>query len=229
MFWFKKSLFSLMAVLLLVGGITLNAGAQTPAQQPAQVPEDAQEEIDPAENRAGYINFITGSLQSGEMDKWRGTQPRKTAEDIVEYLGVFNMWAFACEDGPKFELNAQESKIFNDFKTKAKAVQTEALPKLRDAFGPVLRSQISEYDMTARTVGQGYKTVEFIGPMFADKAAVQEFHEMVKMSLVWLRFEKANYKATKDGKVESSVPVITLNDGDMVIWLEGSSNYRMVK
>lgn len=206
---FDKSL-CLLAVLIMCGML---CGGRAMAQD--QQPQGP----DPAENRAAFLNFLQGSLESGFMDEWRGKRPMKTMNDVGEYLSTFNLWAYACQDAPKFDLTENETKLLRDFRRKAESVQAEAFPKLRDNFGPVLRQQISQVEVTARTIGDGFKNVEFAGQAFNAAANIDQFHEQVKIVLFQLRFVKADYKLTFKSGVLRSVPVGTFKDTDMIVWL----------
>lgn len=186
-----------------------------------------QATVDPAENRAAFLSFVQGSLESGFMDEWRGQRPMKTMEDVGEYLSTFNLWAFACQDAPKFNLTAEETKLLAAFRQKAEAVQAAAFPKLRDAFGPILRKQIAQVQVSAITIGQDFKTVQFTGQPFSSAANIDEFHGQVQVVLYQLRFEKADYKADKSGAVLKSVPISTLKDKNLVVWV-GDLKYELV-
>ena len=216
-----------LAALTICGFIFCGgARAQNQAADPPPPPE--QGTVDPAENRAAFLNFVQGSLESGFMDEWRGQRPMKTMEDVGEYLSTFNLWAFACQDAPKFDLTADEAKLLAAFRQKAEAVQAEAFPKLRDAFGPILRKQIAQVQVSAITIGQGFKTVQFTGQPFSAAANIDEFHSQVQVVLYQLRFEKAEYKTAKNTAVLKTVSISSLGDKDMVVWVD-DLKYELIK
>lgn len=213
---------------LMFCGLIFCGGAFAQNQTADQSPPQEQAAIDSAENRAAFLNFVQGSLESGFMDEWRGRRPMKTMEDVGEYLSTFNLWAFACQDAPKFNLNADEAKLFAAFRQKAEAVQTEAFSKLRDSFGPILRKQIAQVQVSAITIGQNFRTVQFTGQPFAAAANIDEFHEQVKVVLFQLRFEKAEYKVAKNSTVLKTVPISTFKDKDLVVW-EDDFKYELIQ
>lgn len=212
----------IMCCIMVFGGTAL---AQNQNQQPAA--QSQEQPPDPAENRAAFLNFLQGSLESGFMDEWRGKRPMKTMNDVGEYLSTFNLWAYACQDAPKFDLNADEAKLLAAFRKKAESVQAEAFPKLRDNFGPVLRQQIAQAEVTARTVGDGFKNVDFAGQPFSVAANIDQFYEQVKIVLFQLRFAKADYKLTFKTGVLKSITVGNLKDTDMIVWVNDMEYERI--
>lgn len=193
-----------------------------------QMPAAEQPGIDPAANRAAFLDFVQGSLESGFMDEWRGQRPMQSMEDVGEYLSIFNLWAYAYQDGTGFNLNTDEAKLLAAFRQKAEVVQAEAFPKLRDAFGPILRKQIAQLEISAVTSGQGFKTVRFSGRPFSVADNIDDFHAEVKVVLFQLRFEKAEYKADRNAPTLKTLPVSSLNDKALVIW-EDNLQYEEVK
>lgn len=210
-----SSLYLFLALLL--GGSLF--GARAAAQTTA---------VDYETNRAAYLEFVRGSLESGFMDEWRGRRPMQTMEDVNRYLNTFNLWAMACQDARYFNLNAAETKMLQTFRQTAAAIQTEAFPRLRDAFGPILRSQITQKDVSGRTIGQGCRIADFYGPPFSDAANIRNFHGQVKAVLIKLRFAQADYRLTAKGPAVQAITVSNFADDDMVVWLDGLK-YQLVK
>lgn len=224
----KISLAASFLALCIVAALSVcpAAFAQTPPQNSgAQAQQDAPS---PEENRAAYLNFLQGSVESGFMDEWRGQRPMKSMEEIGEYMANFNIWAFACRDAESFNLNAQEKQFLANFRKKAQAVQTEAFPKLRDAFGPVLRQQIKQFEINARTIGKGYRKVEFSGQPFSNADNIDQFHDQVVVVLSQLRFSAADYKVERGQALVRSITVGDLKDGDMILWMD-DFNYELIK
>lgn len=215
-------------ILLLFCGLLFCGGTLANNQTVATSLTQEQPAVDPAANRAAFLNFVQGSLESGFMDEWRGRRPMQSMEDVGEYLSTFNLWAYACQDGSSFNLNADEARLLAAFRQKAESVQAEAFPKLRDAFGPILRKQIAQLQVSAVTSGPGFKTVRFSGQPFSTAGNIDEFHTQVNIVLLQLRFEKADYKAANNTPTLKTLPVSNLNDKEMVVWVD-DLKYEVVK
>lgn len=215
-------------ITLTFCGLLFCGGALADKQTAAPPPAQEQPAVDPAANREAFLNFVQGSLESGFMDEWRGRRPMQSMEEVGEYLSTFNLWAYACQDAASFKLNAEEARLLAAFRQKAEVVQAEAFPKLRDAFGPILRQQIAQLQVSAVTSGQGFKTVRFSGQPFSAAANIDEFHDQVKIVLFQLRFEKAEYKAARDTPTLKTLPVSSLNDNELVVWVD-DLKYEVVK
>lgn len=105
--------------------------------------------------------------------------------------------------------------------------QKQNLPKIRDAYGPILRQLLWEDDITAKTVGDGFRTVELVGALFAANRNIQTAQETIHETLLKLRFTQARYRWYREADEFTYYKLEPPKDGDVVIW--SGTGYRLVK
>ena len=81
-----------------------------------------------------------------------------------------------------------------------------------------MRQRLWIADGSARTIGAGYRTVEFVSGGFARNANIQEFHLEVRESLMNLRFTRAQYKWFQHASDASYYTLEVPRDSDIVKW-----------
>ncbi len=146
-------------------------------------------------------------------------------EDITAGLLLLGAWALIYEDGNKFSLSDEAKAKRNTFKNLAVAKQKQLLPVMRDAYGPVMRQRLWEADSSARTVGSGYRTVQFTSATFARNANIKKVHLEWRNSLMMLRFTRAEYKWIKFASEYSFYTMTPPDDSELIIW-NGRGGFR---
>lgn len=99
-------------------------------------------------------------------------------------------------------------------------LQKKKLPDMRDKFGPVLDDIFWEYDIDAKTIGSGYRTIEFVGGLFAANRNIKKFHHnrALRMVLHKMRFKKVTYKWIPSERKFTYYQVSSPDDGDIIYW-----------
>ena len=115
-------------------------------------------------------------------------------ETITIGLALFSVWADLARKASHHKLSPSQKKRVEVYRNKVRRVQANSLPRLRDAYGPVLRKSLWQFDMEASTYGAGYRTIEFVGGVFAANRNIEEFHGQMRETLHQLRFKEARYK-----------------------------------
>ncbi len=96
------------------------------------------------------------------------------------------------------------------------AVQRRAFPRFRDAYGPIARAKVWEDDMDVRTVGGGYRTIQFTGALFAANRNIAEFQRGVIETLQTLRFKRAEYRWYRDASQYQYYDFESPDDGEVI-------------
>lgn len=91
-----------------------------------------------------------------------------------------------------------------------------------------MRQQLWEADGSARTIGAGYKTVEFVSVAFARNANIKQIHTEIRENLMMLRFTRAQYKWIKEASEFSYYDMEVPKDSDIVKW-ESGGRFRVLK
>lgn len=133
-------------------------------------------------------------------------------------LLLIGVWSLLYEEGGNLDLNEEAQQKRQQFRLLVVRKQTEMLPTMRDAYGPAMRQQLWEADGSARTIGSGYRTVEFVSATFARNANIKQIHLEVRENLMMLRFTRAQYKWFKQASDFSYYTLEVPRDSDIVKW-----------
>lgn len=141
---------------------------------------------------------------------------------------VMGAWALLYEEGQGLPLSEEAEAKRQQFRKMVIDKQVQLLPALRDAYGPAMRKELWIADGSARTVGQGYRTVEFVSVAFARNANIQQIHTDIRENLMMLRFTRAQYKWFEQADEYSYYTIEPPKDSDLVKWESGGS-FRVLK
>jgi hypothetical protein len=142
-------------------------------------------------------------------------------------LLLIGAWALLHEEGEKLELNEEARQKRQKFRQLLVRKQVELLPAMRDAYGPAMRRELWEADGSAKTIGTGYRTVEFVSAAFALNANIKKIHLEIRENLMMLRFTRAQYKWIKQASEYSYYSLEVPKDSDIVKW-ETGGRYRVL-
>jgi len=162
------------------------------------------------------------SIGSFDADDFSGS-----TEQILIGALVFSVHAKLLDSAKKFELSEQEKRKLSKFHQLVVATQKRALPKLRDAFGPASRKKLWEHDISARTIGSGYRTIEFVGGIFSANRNIKKFQEELSESFLALRFKRSQYKWFKGASEFTYFDMKNPGD-DALIVFHGKGRYETV-
>lgn len=153
----------------------------------------------------------------------------KSKETIKFGVVLLNLWAVLAEEGNKFDsFSKSEQKLLKRFKTKVSSAQVKIFPKLRDAYGPIVRKELWEHDISAKTFGKGYRTIDFVGGLFAANKNIKQVHQSLIYMLREMRFRKTQYKWYKGDSEFTYFNIESPKDSELVIW-EDDGTYKVIK
>lgn len=209
----------------------------TPTELQAKAEQAARERAEMAKRRAEEAARQERHKRQAFMTRLRREMASFETFNIDQFTGtnfgflavntVFQVWAGMIEEAKGLSLAPEDQEVVRQFRAGAVKVQTWALPKIRDAYGPHIRKMLWEKNVTARTFGEGYRTVEFVGGLFAANRNIKVFNEELWETFLILRFKQTRYKWLKDAEDYTYFNVDGPEDGDLVIW--GNGAFRTIK
>lgn len=155
----------------------------------------------------------------------------KYTQDVTSIntgLVLLGAWALLYEEGASLPLSEDGEAKRQRFRKMVVDKQVQMLPALRDAYGPAMRKELWIADGSARTIGQGYRTVEFVSVAFARNAHIQQIHDEMREILLMLRFTRAQYRWFEQASEYSYYSMEPPNDSDLVAWTSGG-RFRVLK
>lgn len=173
---------------------------------------------------APYIERLQRELDS--LNK-NGIEVLKTADGFQIVLAVFAAYAINIEEAQKYDLVPEDKAVLERFKKKVASEQKRVFPIIRDAYGPLAREKGWVHDMSVRTFGPGYRTIEFVAGMFAANRNIQGFAEGMTETMALYRFKRIRFKWYEDADKYTYYDLDTPKDTDFVIWENG--DYRIVR
>ncbi|HDZ53555.1 hypothetical protein LCGC14_0045100 [marine sediment metagenome] len=183
-----------------------------------------------AETRAADIKSYLDMMdrEMADLKKFNVSQYTSDVDTINSAVLLQNIWVMLYEEGKQYRDDPAVKTKHDAYRRQIVSTQKRMLPVLRDAYGPAMRKLLWEADGSARTIGAGYKTVEFVAASFARNANIKETHTEIRDMLVRLRFTRAQYKWFKQASEYSYYTMDAPSDQELVIW-EGNGNFRVVK
>lgn len=149
-------------------------------------------------------------------------------ESITTGLMVIGAWGVLYEQGEQMSLDKDAQQKRHKFRALVSKKQAEMLPAMRNAYGPIMRDRLWEANGSARTVGQGYRTVEFMSPAFASNANIKKINDQMYDTLIMLRFTRSQYKWFRQADDYTYYNLKSPKDSDIVEW-KGNGLYRTLK
>ncbi|MEE2566416.1 hypothetical protein [Hyphobacterium marinum] len=178
-----------------------------------------------AESLADYVEQLEtelASLQDFDATDWTSDYDR-----IVLGAGLFAIWGELYREGRDYELTAEQAELRQRFRRELIREQRESLPTMRDRFGPAARQRLWIADASARTIGNGFRTVEFVSGAFAANRNIQEFQVEMGDIFSLLRFKQSRYKWYEEADRYTYYDLITPDDDDIVYLAGGrAQTYR---
>jgi hypothetical protein len=192
---------------------TARRSAELQAEETAKLAGASKAKIDE------YLAQLDGEIAS--LPQVKASQFSGSTAEIntaILLIGTWNL-LYANGNGLGFDAEAQSKRL--RFKEMLIHKQAEMLPALRNAYGPAMRNQLWEADGSGRTIGVGYKTVEFVSVAFARNANIKRIHTQIYENLLMLRFTRAQYKWVKSAREFSYYTLESPRDTQLGLWETG--------
>lgn len=195
----------------------------------------AQEQREQEANREAEAKQAEVDQYLEQLDRELVSMPGVSAKKYTGSVDEINVgliligtWNLLYENGANLDLGPDGQKKRQRFRELLVRKQAEMFPALRDAYGPAMRTQLWEADGSARTIGSGYRTVEFVAAIFAANANIKKIHTQVYEQLLMLRFTRAQYKWFSQASEFSYYTLEPPKDTDLVKW-ESGGRFRILE
>lgn len=204
--------FFVVLSLLVFGVLVIGSTAQLNRTTP-----ETSERATPAPTpSAPYIDQLRQALAA--IAAYDNDPPPETVEGIVLASALFQSWAEVAADAASGALSSDEQAARNTLIAELSALQRKWLPVLRDAYGPAARRRLWEVDGKARTVGTGFRTVQFTAAEFAANRNIKAMHEATYPLLLQLRFTRAEYRWFDQAPEYTYYEIDPPNDSEVGVW-----------
>ena len=113
----------------------------------------------------------------------------------------------------KHNLTNKEKMTLLLYEKLLKRRQIREFPRLRDQYGPLLREGLWELNISARTIGNGYRTLQLTGLSFANNVNIKSFFEEFNNTFAILRFKRIEFRWYKGANEYTYYALKTHDDG----------------
>ena len=183
---------------------------------PATPPPPSLPTVPPQDPNADYMERLDSA--TALLEGFKAKDFTSDIKSIMFAVEMLNSSAAVYDRGGPLSLTAEQQQRRKKLRNLVSQRQKDALPVLRDAYGPVMRKELWEHDGKAKTFGSGYRTVEFVNGHFAANRNIKAFHEEALPVLMKLRFTRANYKWIDAATEYSYYTISPPADGELVTW-----------
>ena len=180
----------------------------------------------PATTQLSYLDDLKATL--ADVESANLVENIDTIESIIVRLAVIDAWIRVANRKSSAASSDEERAARTALIKVIRSKQQSAFPALRDAYGPAARKKLWELDGKARTIGKGFRTVEFIAAEFAANRNIKAMQESVHETLLRMRFTRAQYRWFDGASEYQYYDLTPPADGDVGTWM-GSSFVKMVE
>ncbi|MDY7025959.1 MAG: hypothetical protein SVC26_06430 [Pseudomonadota bacterium] len=186
----------------------------TPKEMPLAQMSAALDEA-PADNKATFIGELTGLEKA--IKEYKVPQKYNEPFEISLDIALFSAWVKIIQQGETLSLSPEESTRLNKAKQAVKSIQAKAFPKMRDDYGPILRRELWEHDLSAKTYGTGMRKIKLVGGAFAANRNIKQMQDTLNSVMHMLRFKQSLYQ-WYDGSDTTYYDLKSLSDTDLAVW-----------
>lgn len=209
----------LLILFLLIPFLSSNnSSTNTSSASTSKTPSSSKTKTDSPPTRQTKQQFFDAF--SKEITSIKKHSVAKKIDNSVIKLEVllFSAWADMLKKADTYTLDEKDKATMAEFRKVLSRKQKEIFPKMRDAYGPIIRETLWEHDITAKTVGAGFNKVEFTGGAFAANRNIKDFQKNIRMPMEMLRFKETRYRWYEDADKYTYYTLETLNDADIAVW-----------
>jgi len=205
------SIIGVFFLIVIVAAVVNTSRRATPPAPPATVAQA------PAKLARPYAERIAEA--EATLSKHDFTGGVETVDDVAASLTMLDVFAGIAAEVPSSDADKEARLAFTKH---LRTVQRQVLPKLRDKYGPAMRQQLWEADGKAKTIGQGFRTVEFVAAAFAANRNIKSTFETLYPSLMRMRFTRAQFKWFDQADEVQYYTLKPPSDDDIVTWNGGA-------
>jgi multidrug efflux pump subunit AcrA (membrane-fusion protein) len=185
------------------------------AQQQALQQQRQREVLAAQQEQANLMQEVEDNLAAVKT----ALTSKGCAEGPEMCLLLINGSSALLEKAKQSNLSEAHKKRVKEFRDALVAAQVRSFPSIRKGYGKVFAEKLWENDLTARTFGEGYRTVEFTGALLAANRNIKTAMATAYPILRALRMKQARFKWTKAADEYTYYTVQpTYSDKAILVW-----------
>ena len=170
-----------------------------------------------AEDTRNLERFVA-SLERAEDDIERPATPPNSVQEVEAFLQRVARYSSVISEAEQLSLDDDTASRLATFRGRLIEFQRREFPRIRDAVGPVFRRELWIDDGSARTIGRGYRTIEFTNPSYVLNRNIQTDFQGLRETLLRLRFDEALFREYEGGSGSRYSLPTSPDDTEIVVW-----------
>jgi len=182
----------------------------------------ARQEAEAAEAVERELQLFERTLARAENDIDRPVILPISTEDVGGFIIRVERYSTIIADAAGLDLDEDLEARVNQFRSSLVAFQRREFPRIRDRLGRALRRDLWIDNASARTVGAGYRTIEFTSGRYILNRNVDTDYQVVRETLGQLRFSSAVFREYEGGPGSRyDLGQLSPSDDEVVVWRNG--------
>jgi hypothetical protein len=178
----------------------------------------ARAEAGAAEVAERALQEFERALERAEVDIERPVTTPNSVQEIEAFLQRVARYSSVLSQAERLPLDNDAANRLGAFRNRLIAFQRREFPRIRDAVGPVFRRELWIDNGSARTIGPGYRTIEFTNPSYVLNRAIQADFQGLRETLLRLRFDEALFREHEGGSGSRYSLPTAPDDTEIAIW-----------
>lgn len=155
----------------------------------------------PPKSDASPSELVDGGLDAIERTvvEYEANGIDAQSENSLFYAATFfDAMGKDCMRISKLPFSEAQAKRKRQLLQRARTLQSSLFPKIRDAYGPVMRKKLWEQDLHVKTVGNGYTTIQLAHHSFAANANKKKIVDSMWSDFLLYRFKRVETRWYKE-------------------------------
>lgn len=160
-----------------------------------KIEKQKQDSVNRVEKERKEIEDFKAQLNR-EIESFKtfdGSKYRDGIGSIQIEIALFATWGNIIKKAES-HTDKEIIKLSKTLRAKVTNQQRIEFPRLRKAYGEILKDKLWPENIKVTTKGSGHTTLEFVGGLFASNRNIQDTQQTLSEMLHLLRFKRANYK-----------------------------------
>lgn len=170
-----------------------------------------------AEDTRNLERFVA-SLERAEDDIDHPVTTPNSLQEVEAFLRRVARYSSVISEAERLSLDDDTAARLSTFRDRLVAFQGREFPRIRDAVGTVFRSALWIDNGSARTIGQGFRTIEFTNSSYVLNRSIQTDFQGLRETLLRLRFDEAVFREYEGGPGSRYSLPVSPDDTEIVVW-----------
>lgn len=191
----------LFTILLFIGLAVLGSIVDTDSNKSDKTnttSNESAQKSDPVKPPEEVIDSGLKAIEKTVVEYEKTGVDTKSENSMFYAVTFFDAIGKDCIRISELTFSESQMKKKNDLLRRTRSLQSKWFPKIRDAYGPIMRKKLWENDVHVKTVGSKYTTVQLAHHSFALNANKKDMVDSMWSEFLLYRFKKVELRWYKE-------------------------------